>query len=72
MFPSAEEQERFLISNYKSALFHIVYECCFSGFWIYDYFHKKGFDIIVTHTNRIYRDGSIVKTDKLDARKLAL
>jgi len=71
MFPSAEELERFLVSNYKSALFHIVYECCFSGFWIYDYFHEKGFDIIVTPTTRIYRDGSIVKTDKIDSRKLA-
>ena len=71
MFSSAEELERFLVTNYNSALFHIVYECCFSGFWIYDYFHEKGFNIIVTPTNRIYRDGSIVKTDKIDSRKLA-
>lgn len=71
MDANAEELERFLITNYKDALFHIVYECCFSGFWIYDYFHEKGYDIIVTPTNRIYHDGSIVKTDKVDARKLA-
>jgi hypothetical protein len=31
----------------------------------------KGYNIIVTPTNRIYRDGSIVKTDKVDSRKLA-
>ena len=71
MSPSAEELEKFLISNYKDALFHIVYECCFSGFWIYDYFHERSYDIIVTPTNRIYRDGSVVKTDKIDSRKLA-
>ncbi len=71
MSPIAEELEKFLVSNYKDALSHIVYECCFSGFWIYDYFHEKGYDIIVTPTNRIYRDGSIVKTDKIDSRKLA-
>lgn len=71
MFPSAEKLEKFLETNYKSALCHIVYECCFSGFWIYDYFHEKGYDIIVTPTNRIYRDGNIVKTDKIDSRKLA-
>ncbi len=71
MSASAEELEKFLILNYKDALFHIVYECCFSGFWIYDYFHERGYDIIVTPTNRIYRDGSIVKTDKIDSRKLA-
>jgi transposase len=67
----AEQLEKFFVENYKNALLHIVYECCFSGFWIYDYFHNKGYDIIVTPTNRIYRDGSIVKTDKIDSRKLA-
>jgi transposase len=71
MSASAEELEKILTNNYKDALFHIVYECCFSGFWIYDYFHERGYDIIVTPTNRIYRDGSIVKTDKIDSRKLA-
>lgn len=71
MMAIAEELEKFFVDNYKDALLHIVYECCFSGFWIYDYFHNKGYDIIVTPTNRIYRDGSIVKTDKIDSRKLA-
>lgn len=67
----AEELEKFLLNTYPGALFHIVYECCFSGFWIYDYFHERGYEIIVTPTNRIYRDGSVVKTDKIDSRKLA-
>ena len=71
MQPVAEELEKFLVANYKEALLHIVYECCFSGFWIYDYFHRRSYDIIVTPTNRIYRDGSVVKTDKIDSRKLA-
>ena len=71
MQPVAEELEKFLVYNYKGTLLHIVYECCFSGFWIYDYFHQKGYEIIVTPTNRIYRDGSVVKTDKIDSRKLA-
>lgn len=34
MQPVAEEMEKFLVDNYKDALLHIVYECCFSGFWI--------------------------------------
>ncbi len=71
MIADAEQLEKFLAQNYKDALLHIVYECCFSGFWIYDYFHNKGYDIIVTPTNRIYRDESVVKTDKIDSRKLA-
>ncbi|MEO8231280.1 MAG: IS110 family transposase, partial [Ignavibacteriota bacterium] len=66
-----EELERFLLSNYPGADYRIVYECCFSGFWIYDYFSEKGYKIIVTPTNRIYRDGSTIKTDKIDSRKLA-
>src|SRR4030067_799408 len=72
MKPSAEELERFLIKNYPGADYRIVYECCFSGFWIYDYFSEKGYKIIVTPTNRIYKDGSTIKTDKIDSRKLAL
>lgn len=71
MSPSAEELEKFLIENYPGADFRIVYECCFSGFWIYDYFFEKGYKIIVTPTNRIYKDGSSIKTDTIDSRKLA-
>ena len=63
--------EKFLITNYPGADFRIVYECCFSGFWIYDYFVEKGYKIIVTPTNRIYKDGSAIKTDRIDSRKLA-
>jgi transposase len=71
MKPSAEELEKFLIINYPGADFRIVYECCFSGFWIYDYFIEKGYKIIVTPTNRIYKDGNTNKTDRIDSRKLA-
>ena len=71
MKPSAEELEKFLLKNYPGAEYRIVYECCFSGFWIYDYFSEREYKIIVTPTNRIYKDGSIIKTDKIDSRKLA-
>ena len=71
MSPSAEALENYLISNYPNAKFSIVYESCFSGFWIYDYFSEKGYKIIVTPTNRIYKDGSAIKTDIIDSRKLA-
>lgn len=72
MEPSAELLEQLLLKNYPGAEYRIVYECCFSGFWIYDYFAEKGYKIIVTPTNRIYKDGSTIKTDKIDSRKLAL
>jgi transposase len=72
MQPLAEMLEKYLNTNYPGAIYKIVYECCFSGFWIYDYFSEKGYQIIVTPTNRIYKDGSTIKTDKIDSRKLAL
>ena len=71
MQPLAEMLEKFLLSTYPGAKYKIVYECCFSGFWIYDYFSEKGYSIIVTPTNRIYKDGNTIKTDKIDSRKLA-
>lgn len=71
MQPSAEELKKMLEKNYPGADYRIVYECCFSGFWIYDYFIERGYKIIVTPTNRIYKDGSTIKTDKIDSRKLA-
>ena len=71
MEPKAEVLEKFLLTTYPKAKYNIVYECCFSGFWIYDYFSEKGYSIIVTPTNRIYKDGSSIKTDKIDSRKLA-
>lgn len=71
MQPIAEVLEKFLLTTYPKAKYKIVYECCFSGFWIYDYFFEKGYSIIVTPTNRIYKDGSSIKTDKIDSRKLA-
>jgi len=71
MIADANKLEEVFSNNYRGALIHIVYECSFSGFWVYDYFKEKGYDIIVTPTNRIFRDGSLVKTDKIDSRKLA-
>ena len=71
MTPSAEELEKYLLKNYPGADYRIVYECCFTGFWIYDYYFEKGYKILVTPTNRIYKDGSTIKTDKIDSRKLA-
>ncbi len=64
MDPSAEELEKSITTNYPGAEYRIVYECCFSGFWIYDYFSEKGYSIIVTPTNRIYKDGNPTKTDR--------
>jgi len=70
--PSAEKLERYLKRNYADMKYHLVYEAGFSGYSLYDYFHERGIDIIVTPPNRIHRDGSRVKTDTIDSRKLAV
>jgi hypothetical protein len=60
MQPIAEVLDKLLRTNYPGAICKIVYECCFSGFWINDYFSEKGYQIIVTSTNRVYKDGALL------------
>ncbi|GAB4177880.1 MAG: IS110 family transposase [Calditrichia bacterium] len=60
-----------LQSQYPGFRYHLVYEAGFSGYTLYEYFNGEGIDIIVTPPNRIPRDNSRVKNDKMDSRKLA-
>ncbi len=69
--PTAEKLEKHLKEKYKDGKFHLVYEAGFSGYSLYDYFHERGIDIVVVAPNRLYHDGSKVKTDIVDSRKLA-
>jgi transposase len=72
MDPFPETLERLLNREYGGGIFHLVYEAGCFGYGSYDYFQEKGFDIIVTPPNRVYRENSGVKTDKRDSRELAL
>lgn len=72
MDPFPEVLETLLNREYGGGIFHLVYEAGCFGYGTYDYFQKKGIDIIVTPPNRIYRENSGVKTDKRDSRGLAL
>lgn len=69
--PTPEKLHRTLEKNFPGAIYHIVYEAGFSGYSLYDYFHERGIDIMVTPPNRIPDDRSRVKTDRRDSRKLA-
>ena len=60
MQPIAEVLDKLLRTNYPGAICKIVYECCLSGFWIYDYFSEKDYQIIVTPTIRVYKDGALL------------
>ena len=72
MDPFPEVLERLLGREYSGGIYHLVYEAGCFGYGTYDYFQEKGFDIIVTPPNRVYRENSGVKTDKRDSRALAL
>ncbi len=68
---TAEKLHEHLKDTYPNQTYHLVYEAGFSGYGLYDYFHAQGVDIIVTPPNRLPKDGSRVKTDRTDSRKLA-
>lgn len=61
-----------LLMNYKDARkISCVYEAGFSGFWLYRRLQADGYNCIITPPSLIPQTGSKVKTDKLDAEKLA-
>jgi len=69
--PSPQKLERSLKKFFPGGKYHLAYEAGFSGYGLYDYFAERGIDIVVTPPNRVLRDSSRVKTDRLDAWKLA-
>jgi transposase len=50
---------------------HAVYEAGFSGFGLHDALCADGIDARVTPPSKVPRTGDKVKTDRLDAQKLA-
>ena len=62
----------FLARYCKAREINCVYEAGFSGFWLYHDLLKHGHNCIVTPPGLTPQTTSKVKTDKLDARKLAM
>ena len=63
---------KFLLMSYSSARkIRLVYEAGFCGFWLYRKLTSDGYDCIVTPPGRTPQTTSKVKTDKIDAEKLA-
>jgi len=71
MQPSPGMLEELLVSTYAGANYKIVYDAALAGFGYTINFTEKGYQIIVTPTNRIYKNASTIRTDKIDSRKLA-
>ncbi len=62
----------YFINRYPGCIVKVVYEAGFQGFWLHDYLVEDGFDCIVTPPNKVVQEKHTrVKTDKIDARRLA-
>jgi transposase len=69
--PARYEHLRALWARLPGCQIHAVYEAGFSGFSLYDELCRDGIDARVTPPSKIPRSGDRVKTDRLDAQKLA-
>jgi len=64
---------RYLQHRYPGCKVSVMYETGFQGFWLYDFLKRSGFDCVVTPAHTLVEEkNNKVKTDKRDARRLAL
>lgn len=63
---------RFLLGSYPECRIAVIYEAGFQGFWLHDLLTADGIECVVTPANKVTQaKDSRVKTDKIDARRLA-
>ncbi len=63
---------RYIQRSYPKCKVTVIYEAGFGGFWLHDQLEADGIDCIVTPPNKVTQEkDSRVKTDKIDARRLA-
>jgi len=68
-----ENLRNYLKNRYPGCVKRVIYEAGFNGFWLHDKLEADGIDCIVTPPNKVTQEKSNkVKTDKIDARRLAL
>lgn len=69
--PASYAHLRALWARLPGCRIHAVYEAGFSGFGLHDALCADGIDACVTPPSKVPRSGDKVKTDRLDAQKLA-
>lgn len=63
----------YFLNKYPECKIKVIYETGFQGFWLHDLLEEDGIDCIVTPANKVTcAKDDRVKTDKRDARRLAL
>jgi len=63
----------YLKGRYPGCTIQVIYEAGFAGFWLHDLLEEDGIDCIVTPANKVTMEKvNKVKTDKRDARRLAI
>ena len=63
----------FFLNKFPRCIVKVIYEAGFSGFWLHDLLRKEGISCVVTPPNMVTEEKcNRVKTDKVDARRLAL
>jgi len=68
-----ETLHAFFINKFPECKIKVIYEAGFGGFWLHDLIVGDGIECIVTPPNKVTEQkANKVKTDKVDARRLAL
>jgi transposase len=67
-----ENLRKYLKRGYPDCEIRVIYEAGFQGFWLHDLLEADGMDCVVTPANKVTQEkDNRVKTDKIDARRLA-
>ncbi len=68
-----ENLRNYICNNYPDCEVEVIYEAGFSGFSLHDRLEDDGYNCIVTPPNKVTQAKvNRVKTDKIDARRLAI
>jgi transposase len=63
----------YLRNRYPDCEIRVIYEAGFGGFWLHDLLKSDGIDCVVTPAHKVTQEKvNKVKTDRVDARRLAL